>query len=167
MKNIHHKLLKTINRLLSGLLVLLGFASCGNDTDEIPAMYGTPHVTFYIQGKIQNAAGDGIPDIKLEILSKLSNNNESNIWFNPCSDPILTNTGGNFSISVSAFPTDQIRIVATDIDGTKNGSFAKDSIDVKITDADYTSKGDGAWDMGTARKENILLELKQIDIKNE
>lgn len=164
MKNIHHYLLRTFNRLLSTMLVLLGFTSC--DKEE-PLMYGTPYTTYYIQGKILNEIKEGIPDIKLEILSRHSNNNGSNIWFNPCCDPIITNAEGGFSVDFSAFPTGTIRVIATDIDGAENGAFAKDSIDIEITDADYTNKGDGAWDRGTARKENIILELKQIDIKNE
>ncbi|MDU0271615.1 radical SAM-associated putative lipoprotein [Phocaeicola dorei] len=42
----------TVHRLLSGALVLLGFASCSNEDEnwEIRCEYGTPYSKFLVKG---------------------------------------------------------------------------------------------------------------------
>ena len=44
----------TVHRLLSGALVLLGFASCSNEDEnlEIRCEYGTPYAKYEIKGKV-------------------------------------------------------------------------------------------------------------------
>ena len=44
----------TVHRLLSGALVLLGFASCSNEDEnlEIRCEYGTPYSKFLVKGTV-------------------------------------------------------------------------------------------------------------------
>ena len=86
--------------------------------------------------------------------------------FIPGADPILTDKDGNFRTSLTTIPTDVIRIIATDIDGETNGSYAKDSIDIEISKEDYLNKEDSEWNYGSVSKDNLIIELKE-EIKNE
>ena len=47
----------TVHRLLSGALVLLGFASCSNEDEnwEIRCEYGTPYSKFLVKGTVTSA----------------------------------------------------------------------------------------------------------------
>lgn len=167
MKNPNHKRLRAANRLLAGILALLGFSGCNDDDGSgLVAMYGSPHATFILDGKVQNVSKSGIPDIKLELQFKVLNTEGGKTTFIPGADPILTNKDGNFRTSLTTIPTDVIRIIATDIDGETNGSYAKDSIDIKISKEDYLNKKDSEWNYGSVSKDNLIIELKE-EIKNE
>ena len=167
MKTLNHKLLKTANWILSGILAVLGFSGCnGEEMNEMADMYGCPHATFNLYGKVLNVSKSGIPDIKLELQFKVLNTEGGKNNFIPGADPIITDKDGNFRTSLTTIPTDVIRIIATDIDGDTNGSYAKDSIDIKISKEDYLNKGDSEWDYGFVSKDNLMIELKEKK-KNE
>lgn len=158
MKKLYRPILKGSNWVLAGLLSLLGFPSCGDNGSGGLEMYGTPSATYSIRGKVQNAAKEAIPDIKIQFLTEHSG--DGKIWHDTISSPVLTNSRGEFEGHFVSFPTSDIRVIATDIDGPANGSYSKDSIDIKINAEEYT--GDkGAWNKGTVYKENINLELKE------
>ena len=74
-----------------------------------------------------------------------------------------TSSAGTFTYQFEEFPTDKLRIIATDIDGPQNGSYEKDSTDLTLSDNDY--KGRDGWYRGTVEKE-INFNLKK-KIKNE
>lgn len=168
MKTLNNQVLKAVNYILAGILALLGFSGCSKDDgSDLVSMYGSPHTTFNLYGKILNASDKGIPDIKIEFKTKMGHDEKGNAVFLPCNSAVITDQYGNFSSSYSYLPTDVIRIVATDIDGEANGSFANDSIDIKISDNEYVG-GDGDWNWGTVSKENITIALKEREReKNE
>lgn len=157
MKNINHKSLKLVNRWIAGILAIFGFSGCNNN-DE-PAMYGTPLAVYHLSGKVQNSSKEGLPNIKLEtqILS--------GVGFDSLPDTVITNSEGDFQTSFEWFPTQKIRIIATDIDGDKNGIYTKDSIDIVLSKNDYKG-ADGTWFAGEINKKELNIELKE-EIKNE
>ena len=159
MKNSNHKLLKVANWLLAGILALLGFSAC-NDDEEQPDMYGTPHANFTIKGKVVNDESMPIPDIEIKCLVEHHGDNRS--WFDTI-PAVSTSSAGTFTYQFEEFPTDKLRIIATDIDGPQNGSYEKDSTDLALSDNDY--KGRDGWYRGTVEKE-INFNLKK-KIKNE
>ena len=146
MENPNHKLLKVANWLLAGILALLGFSAC-NDDEEQPDMYGTPHANFTIKGKVVNL---------------VEHHGDNRSWFDTI-PAVSTSSAGTFTYQFEEFPTDKLRIIATDIDGPQNGSYEKDSTDLALSDNDY--KGRDGWYRGTVEKE-INFNLKK-KIKNE
>ena len=66
----------TVHRLLSGALVLLGFASCSNEDEnlEIRCEYGTPYSKFLVKGTVKG-------EFKTEDLS-IGGINEQKVYFN-------------------------------------------------------------------------------------
>jgi putative lipoprotein (rSAM/lipoprotein system) len=83
-------------------------------------------------------------------------------YYDAMSNPILSNDEGFYYVSVGTFPTDEFRIIFSDIDGEVNGSYQNDTIPVKITENDYVDKGNGNWYHGAAEKEiNYVLKEKE------
>ncbi|WP_293734660.1 radical SAM-associated putative lipoprotein [uncultured Parabacteroides sp.] len=155
MKNPNHKLLKAVNWLLAGILAVLGFPGCNNDDgNEEADMYGSPHASYHLMGRVQNAAQEGIPDIKLE--TQISFGTE----FMPLQDPIITNKDGYFQSSSDGPTAQTLRIIATDIDGDINGSYANDTIDISLSKDDYEGN-DGSWFKGHVDKHDLNIELKE------
>ena len=67
----------------------------------------------------------------------------------------------SFHCQFEEFPTDKLRIIATDIDGPQNGSYEKDSTNLTLSSDDY--KGNtGSWFKGSVEKE-IKFNLKRKD----
>mgnify|MGYP000960840131 CR=1 FL=1 len=66
MKKISSSFLKSLNWLLTSVLMLLGFSTC--DSEPGAAMYGTPHADFTIKGKVVNQENMPIPDIEIKCL---------------------------------------------------------------------------------------------------
>lgn len=101
-----------------------------------------------------------IPDIEIKCLVEHHGDNRS--WFDTI-PAVSTSSAGTFTYQFEEFPTDKLRIIATDIDGPQNGSYEKDSTDLTLSDNDY--KGRDGWYRGTVEKE-INFNLKK-KIKNE
>lgn len=155
MKKISASILKSVNCLLTGILMLLGFSSCDQVSTD---MYGTPHANFTIKGKVVNEENMPIPDIEITCLVGHQGDNKSEFDTIP---PVSTSPTGTFSCQFEEFPTDKLRIIATDIDGTRNGSYEKDSTDLALSSDDY--KGDkGDWFNGSVEKKiNFNLKRKE------
>ena len=148
MEKISTSILKSVNWLLTGLLVLLGFPACGPETD----MYGSPYSKFTIKGKVINESNVPIPQIQIrspygECVSYV--------------DTFYTDSKGKFSYSFDGFyRSENVPLLLSDIDGEqKGGSYAPDSVSVSFKDADITG-GDGGWYLGEATKE-ITIVLKE------
>ncbi|MDR3261317.1 MAG: radical SAM-associated putative lipoprotein [Tannerella sp.] len=144
MKKIYRPLIKGTNWALAGLLTLLGFSGCTNDKVE----YGTPYAEYTIEGTVTNEAGEPVPDIKIETTAPYAG----------MQNPALSNESGHYSAKLGS--TQTIQVIASDIDGEKNGAYQNDTIQVAIDDSDYYDKGDGHWYDGAARKEVNITLLK-------
>ena len=57
----------TVHRLLSGALVLLGFASCSNEDEnlEIRCEYGTPYSKFLVKGTVTSDKDEPLKNIQV------------------------------------------------------------------------------------------------------
>lgn len=152
MKKLYSPFLKGINGALAALLFLMGFSAC----EKYEAvMYGSPHATFSIKGKVQTEAKTGIPEIKVQMALVASEENEI---YDSINIPLKTDEKGEFSTTFTAPYFNKIRVYATDVDGTKNGTFTKDSVDIQFDPTDF--KGGKDWNWGHAEKE-ITIELKE------
>ena len=58
------KFLKVTNRVLAGVLLLLGFSGCHRYG---PDEYGTPHADFEVSGKVTDSSGNGLNGIRVAI----------------------------------------------------------------------------------------------------
>lgn len=114
MKKISSSFLKSLNWLLTSVLMLLGFSTC--DSEPGAAMYGTPHADFTIKGKVVNQENMPIPDIEIKCL--VEHHGDNRHWFDTI-PAVSTDPAGVFHCQFEEFPTDKLRIIATDIDGPK------------------------------------------------
>jgi putative lipoprotein (rSAM/lipoprotein system) len=142
-------LIKGANWILSGILSLLGFSGCEDDS-ETPAEYGTPYATFSFQGTVADKAGNPVQDIKIEVKGSTG------------SALTITNEAGHYFTKFTEFPTAEFQMIVSDIDGEANGSFRNDTIPVVIGKDDYYEAGSGNWNAGSAHKEvNVTLKEKE------
>ena len=90
MKKISSSFLKSLNWLLTSVLMLLGFSTC--DSEPGAAMYGTPHADFTIKGKVVNQENMPIPDIEIKCL--VEHHGDNRHWFDTIpavsTDPALS-----------------------------------------------------------------------------
>jgi putative lipoprotein (rSAM/lipoprotein system) len=150
MKKYFRPFIKGTDWVLSGLLTLLGFPGCSVFNPGVDE-YGTPYASYTFQGRVSNESGEPVPDIKIEVTT----------GYEQGGYPALSNAEGHYSVQVQAFPSKEFAIIASDIDGEKNGAYRNDTVPVAISDSDYYDKGNGNWNHGSAQKEvNIVLEKK-------
>lgn len=142
MRKLYRPFLKGSNWILGGLVSLLGFSACANHED----MYGSPYISFSLKGKVQNEAQKGIPDMEIKIASVQTSTNQTHI--DMLMPPVQTDSRGEFSVDLNEKVTKKLRVYVTDIDGNKNGSYAKDSVDVDIRPE--------------SSEKQIKIELKEI-----
>lgn len=145
MKKGNKKMALIMNRIMMSVMALLGFNSCGGDSqDEISCEYGSPYATYEIKGTVTNEVGEAIADIKIQALSEEGTH--------PLFEPTLTNSQGNFTISGNTFPVAALNVSAIDIDGEKNGNYeTKDNL-ITITEDDRIENGK-EWYSGKFSKE--------------
>lgn len=145
MKKGNKKMALIMNRIMMSVMALLGFNSCGGDSqDEISCEYGSPYATYEIKGTVTNEVGEAIADIKIQALSEEGTH--------PLFEPTLTNSQGKFTISGNTFPVATLNVSAIDIDGEKNGNYeTKDNL-ITITEDDRIENGK-EWYSGKFSKE--------------
>lgn len=157
MSRVHRLFLTGTNKLLAGLLTLLGFSvtSC-EPTDE----YGSPYATYEIKGKVVNEEGTAIPDIQVVISAPNVYGEEDMFAYR---DTLSTDKQGQFEIQkgLEAFGEDlTFKIKAEDIDGEANGgSFEETTTEVTFKNEDLKGKS-GNWNLGKAEKE-VTLTMKK------
>lgn len=154
MKKLSYILTKSSNWILAGLLSLLGFSSC-----ETTEMYGTPHATYIIKGKVTDEAKRPIPNIQIRSPYDKGIGNYG--------DTLYTDTQGKFAYKRGWADASDIPLVFTDIDGEKNGGdFASDSINVSFKNIKLEG-GDGSWYRGEATQEvTVILKTKKEETNN-
>ena len=79
---------RILSRVLSGLLVALGFTGC--DGSDTPEEYGTPSVKFQVKGTVTDEAGNPIENIR--VIVRGNYDNEPNPWMD---DTIYTDRDGS------------------------------------------------------------------------
>lgn len=137
-----------VNRLLSMVLVLLGFSSCESLVDPGEEMYGTPHADFEIKGAVMS--DDGVPVSEAEIVMKYPD------AVYPIAEPIYTDENGVYGAMYSDWTTGKVRIVCND----PAGVYESDSTDITLK---FNGKKSD-WYMGKAEAEvNFRLKKEEAE----
>lgn len=144
----------TVARLLSGALVLLGFASC----DDSKEMYGSPTVKFQVKGKVTSDAGTPLEGIQVLVRKNWDNDPLGG------SDTIYTDAKGEFaSPEVTVGGLNAQKAYFNDVDGNVNGgTFKSDSIALKEMDKKQLEKG-GEWYAGKFELTTTVKLKKRTD----
>ncbi|WFE85448.1 radical SAM-associated putative lipoprotein [Parabacteroides chongii] len=155
MNKTNHFFLTFTNKMLAGLLSLLGFslAAC----DKIGTVeYGCPHADYTIKGKVVNNQGDPIPDIQIEIRDSIP----ESAWAH--SDTVYSDSNGEFLWKKGDFPGMTYQLISKDIDEEENGGkFATNNSYVSFRNADF--KGGGTWYEGAATMETKITLTPYVD----
>lgn len=120
---------RMFNRVLSGLLVLLGFSACSDyqKDNDITCMYGTPTARHEIKGKVVTADKEkvSISNTQVVVISKfrLDQAREYGIdisSINRGTDTLYTDAQGEFKYEGGGHsPQEEYRIFYNDIDEKK------------------------------------------------
>lgn len=146
MKRIKVNTLKGCNAIISFLLALLGFACQKETINDMPAEYGSPHATFKVLGKI-NDATNSKPIKGVQVVFE--------------ADTAYSDINGNYSVQATNYPTDHsFKIEFNDIDGEKNGSYESLEKLVEFKDAEFTGQ-DGWYSGETSNDLNVNLTPKE------
>lgn len=98
---------RKINWILGGLIALVSGCKPTQQAIQqgVVTLYGVPYATYNISGQVLN--NDGKPIKKTSIVIKDSHKQL-------IGDTLITDKKGEFSISTSAFPTEEINIIVVD-----------------------------------------------------
>lgn len=142
------KWLILINKLLSGIMVILGFSSC---EDSEPALeYGSPYVTYEVKGKVTNQDNVALENIVVKV-KPIHQDGKLNV----ISVGTTTNVSGEYK-NVGNYNSDIRKLRVYCIDNT--GAYGTDSIDVTMNPQKEDT--DDTWNNGSDSK-NIDFKLKQ------
>ena len=111
--------LLSFNKLLSFILLLLGFTSCDEERKE---MYGMPPARFSVKANVINEKNQPLEGIRVDIKT----NDEANHILASG----LTNSQGILEIKTEY---DKVNIVCTDIRDPENATYEKDSVQTDIS----------------------------------
>lgn len=161
MRRIHLHLLKKVNYVLAGLLVILGF-SCTDD-DIQPAEYGSPYASFQIKGKVVDTKHNPVPGIQIRV-----NQDDKSVysfgWLH--TDTLRTDANGEFIWKKTDFPIMRYRLISEDIDEEMNGGlFASDTTRVTFEREELT--GGERWFDGSASKDLTITLKEYVDPHTE
>jgi putative lipoprotein (rSAM/lipoprotein system) len=144
--------------VISALLSLLGFTAgtCmptpayGSPASE----YGTPSATYKAKGVVVSESDDSpIKGIRTEL--KRSGT----------IDTAYTDSNGSFSlVGDGKKPRQKLSVELTDVDGEKNGSFAKMEIEADYTNETFTGSS-GHWYSGEAEIDLGIIKMKPEEPK--
>lgn len=158
MNKAYHLCLAATNKLLAGLLTLMGFSmtSCNTDVE-----YGSPYATYEIKGKVVDEAGTAIPDIQVVIAESV----DEEYALYAYRDTLKSNDKGTFdaNIGLTSFGENTtFEIKTEDIDGELNGGqFEEKTTEIAFKREDLKG-ADGHWFYGKATKEvTIVLKNKE------
>lgn len=151
MKKGKQRWLQICNRLMSGILVLLGFTACSNvmNGDE-PCMYGQPHADYEIKGKVQDAESKQPVTNARIIVKELDQNNKP--WHS-YPDTLTTGKTNEYIYKNTSTGYGRFRVICED----PSGVYKADSTDVEM----HLTGGEG-WYQGSDSKE-VNFKLKKTE----
>ena len=148
--------IKGTNWVLAGILALFGFYNCERQGVE---MYGVPWASHAIQGKVTDKT-TGKPIQGIEVKINLPENQHQQPASKTWTD--ITDESGDFKLT-NTLLMDSIPLVATDIDGAKNGLYKPDTIYVDFKNAQHIGGGDGWFQGELVATANFKLETLETD----
>lgn len=122
--------------MLAGILGLLGFSGCGNNTGSL-AEYGVPHADFTVKGKVVDK---GTKNPVQGVRVQLSNHQEHETASS------TTDAQGDYELTKTDFPGEELTLRVDDMDGAQNGSYASESTPIDFDGA--TPVGASGWYKG-------------------
>lgn len=163
MKKTKRQFIKGTNWALAGLMGLLGFTDCSNDSPV--DMYGTPWSRYHIKGTVVNKiTGEPVKDIEVKIaipdsIASYFPEELKNSW------KTATDKEGAFKLSNTpeSYLTEEIPIVVSDIDGAENGLYQSDTIYTDYKGAIKTEEGKGWYNGEFTKTIQIELEERKTD----
>jgi len=148
MKNRKRQWLTACNQMLSGVLALMGFASCMGG--EAPAEYGMPYAKYEIKGKVQNGKKQPLKGMRMVVKE---NPPAMSSHYSDRKDTVYTESTGEYAFKdEDAWPRMGYRIVCED----PAGVYKSDSVDVEMK----PEGGKGNWYGGSDSK-IVDFELKK------
>lgn len=131
------------SRLCAFLLPLLGVVTSCDPGDNY-CEYGVPTADFEIKGRVTDTDSNPVKGIR--------------ITADAADSPAATETGtdGTFEISFTAFPSDKVDLLFSDVDGPENGEFVSKTETVHVSRVE--DSGDG-WYSGRYSAENVTVVM--------
>lgn len=178
------KFLKLKNWLLVTVMGALGLSACHchkevatsepeetpevKPREEIRLMYGVPTMNFMIRGQVKDADGSPVKDIRVNMLERGMVVKDGELQGDPErvqqwleGTAVKTDKNGNFVISNSGTPQEEVKLMVRDVDGQENGEYKNQLLGIKVEQGDVDRTGAGGWNQGTFKKEvDIQLENK-------
>lgn len=149
MNDCKKKWLILINKLLSGIMVILGFSSC--DKFEPSLEYGSPYVTYEVKGKVTSQDNVALENIVVKV-KPINQDGKLDV----ISVGAVTNVSGEYK-NVGTYNSDIRKLRVYCIDNT--GTYGTDSIDVTMN-PQKTENTDDSWNNGSDSK-NVDFKLKK------
>lgn len=179
------KFLKLKNWLLVTVMGALGLSSCHchkqmaepeedpaptvRDRGEVRLMYGVPTMNYSIQGRVRDAEGNPVKDIRVNMLERnMETTPEGELVGDPenvsrylKSTEVVTDRGGHFEIKNSGLPQTEVKLLIRDVDGQENGSYQNQVLSVPVLPEDLDRQEAGGWNQGTFNKDlDVRVEKK-------
>lgn len=150
------------SKVLSFLLVLLGFASC--ESIDPKDEYGSPYAKFKVIGVVVDKESEDKAPIKnIRVIVGNSYHIDERIVVERL-DSVRTDNNGYFNISLQSFPTSQkFTILLTDVDGVENGAFEAKTDSVEFKNPIF--KGGEGWYEGEATEDVGVVEMTPVKPK--
>ena len=141
----------SVRTLLSGVVTLLGFSSCGENIfngSDAPVEYGVPTVDYRVIGEVKDESGKPLQGIQVIVKDKYlyNKNGDYEHTYNHEGDTVYTDAKGAFqSAKIQSGGIYQQRVVFDDVDGEANGGeFRTVDMSIKDLDSKQIKKG-GDW----------------------
>lgn len=144
------------SKVISFILVLLGFSSC----DWGGAEYGTPNAKYIVKGQVVDAQSENsIEGIKTALGLPSEQDGVKGVYY---IDSVYTGKDGKFEVDIRDYP--EIRKLVLKVEDSDKKIFETrvDTIDFK--DSNF-SKGDGDWYMGEAVKDLGKVKISRKEDK--
>lgn len=168
MKRLRNYWTKTWGWILSSLLMILGFTSCDDDSNNLE-MYGCPTAVFSIKGVVENTQGQGLNGVRVIIpLYAASDTLEGVVVKREYGDTLYTDNWGRFAWRYACFPEDkEFELRFDDIHPRPGVPPCKpDTLKVTFLRGDLEKdKNAGTWDEGHAEKEITVILKEKKDEK--
>ncbi|MFV0538440.1 MAG: radical SAM-associated putative lipoprotein [Dysgonomonas sp.] len=144
------KVISFYSRLLSFLLVLLGFSSCSeiDPKDE----YGVPSAKFKVKGALVDKTDNSTSITGIKVAIGQLDRNETGLKTYYV-DSVVTNNTGEFNLSVTDFPVSQKFVIKyEDTNAVQSGNYGLITDTVRFENPSFTD-GDGSWYKGETVKD--------------
>lgn len=153
MKTLYHLRITICNKILSLILILLGFASCG-DSDVIPEEYGTLPTSFLeMEGRVVDEA-----DAPIEGMNIILKKRYTSLDY-PSVDTVQTDASGAYTYENDKFYAGDywLRVVCEDPSGT----YESDSVTFKnVPSHEELVNEDGSTRYGARHEINFTMKKK-------